>query len=257
MDIPNGVLFRFDPATGDVARVVEGAVLGAATLQRDGSLALLGFHGEVWCWRGEQRVALATIPAMRGTRFNDAIADRTGRILGGTMPTRTQPSALYSIEPDGDHRVVISGLGQSNGMALSDDQHTLYHVDTRARVVRAYPYDEEHGTTGTPRILARFAGTDVVPDGMALDEEGCLWVAMWGGGCVVRLDASGERVGTMRVPTPLVSSVAFGGPHLSDLYITTAGRDDRERHGPLAGSLFIARPDVRGVERHRSALRIA
>lgn len=81
-----------------------------------------------------------------------------------------------------------------------------------------------------------------------------LWVALWGGGSVVRLDSRGNEIARLRVPVPQVSSVAFGGADLSELYITTAGGDDRARYGPLAGSLFRARPGVRGLSPNRSAL---
>jgi D-xylonolactonase len=254
MDIPNGHLFRYDTRANAVSRVLEGPVLGAATLQHDGSLALLGIHGNVWRWQGELRSLIPGIPDVRGTRFNDALADPSGRILAGTLPTADATSTLLAIEPDGSSRAVVRDLGQSNGMALSQDHHTLYHVDTRARVVRAFRYDEETGIPASPRVVAEFSEGDGVPDGMALDVEGCVWVAMWGGGCVIRLNAKGERKEELRVPTSQVSSVAFGGPDLSDLYITTAGGDDRARHGARAGCLFVARPGVRGVARHRSVL---
>ncbi|HEX6316290.1 MAG TPA: SMP-30/gluconolactonase/LRE family protein [Gemmatimonadaceae bacterium] len=253
MDIPDGHLFRYE-ARGGFLRVHEGPVLGAVTLQREGSLALLGIHGGVWLWRGELREVISSLPAVRGTRFNDALADPTGRILAGTMPTASAKSLLLAIEPNGRCRTVLSDLGQSNGMALSQDHRTLYHVDTRAGVLQVFRYDVETGTPESPRVIAEFPESEGVPDGMALDEEGCLWVAMWGGGCLRRLNAKGERIEELRVPTSLVSSVAFGGADLSDLYITTAGGDDRARHGALAGSLFVARPGVRGVARLRSAL---
>ena len=254
MDIPNGHLFRLDTISGEVAHILEGPVLGASVLRRDGSLLLLGIHGEIWRWQGEQHTRVAAVQSIRGTRFNDAIADSTGRVLSGTIPTANQSSTLYMVARDGSHRVLATCIGQSNGMALSDDERTLYHADTRAAVVRAYPYDVERGAIGSPQRVAAFAERDGVPDGMAMDEEGCLWIAMWGGGAVVRLAPSGERVATLRVPTPLVSSVAFGGPELADLYITTAGGDNRTSNGRYAGGLFVARPGVRGAPAHRSAL---
>jgi sugar lactone lactonase YvrE len=254
MDIPNGHLFRWDTRANASSRVLDGPVLGAATLQRDGSLALMGIHGNVWLWRGELRNVISGIQDVRGSRFNDALADPAGRILAGTLPTGDAKSILLVIEPNGSSRTVVSELGQSNGMALSQDDRTLFHVDTRQGLIRAFSYDVEAGIPDSPRVIAEFQESDGVPDGMALDEEGCLWVAMWGGGCVIRLNAIGERAGELRVPTSQVSSVAFGGRDLSDLYITTAGGDDRARHGALAGSLFVARPGVRGLARHRSAL---
>jgi D-xylonolactonase len=199
---------------------------------------------------------VSELACVRGTRFDDALADSTGRVLAGTMPTAVRESAVIRIEPDGSDRVVVGGLGQSNGRALGADERTLFPGDTRQAVLRAYDYDIATGEPRSGRVVRRFAAEDGVPDGMAADEEGFLWVAMWGGGCVIRIDpASGREVTRVRVPTSLTSSVAFGGDGLADLYITTAGGDDRARHGELAGSLFAARPGVRGVPRPRSALR--
>lgn len=254
MDIPNGHLFRYGTRDATAARVMEGPVVGAATLQSDGTVALLGIHGGIWLWRGTLRALAAEIPGVRGTRFNDALADPSGRVLSGTMPAGSRGSTLYAIEPNGNSRAVVDGLGQSNGMALSDDQRTLFHVDTRAGLLRAYAYDVETGIPREPRVLSAFSPSDGVPDGLACDEEGCLWVAMWGGGSVRRLDRTGRLIGRITLPTPLVSSVAFGGSDLGDLFITTAGGDNRYRHGPHAGSLFHAAPGVRGAPRHRSAL---
>ena len=256
MDIPNGHLLRYRTGDGAAERVFSGPVLGAATLQRDGGIVLLGIHGTVFDWHGRgARVLRADLEPVRGTRFNDAIADSSGRVLSGTMPTAARASCLLRIEPDGSDRVVVRGLGQSNGMALSADERVLFHVDTREAVLRAYDYDVERGEPRSPRIVRRFDAEEGKPDGMAADEEGLLWVAMWGGGCVIRVDpTSGREVSRVHVPAPLTSSVAFGGADRSDLYVTTAGGDDRASHGELAGSLFVTRPGVRGAPLHRSDL---
>jgi D-xylonolactonase len=258
MDIPNGALHRHRPGEQAAERVLWGPVLGAATLQRDGAIALFGSQGRVLVWRdGSVETILDGIGCVGGTRFNDAIADPSGSVISGTMPTAERRSVLVRVEPDGRHRVVVRDLAQSNGMAFSEDGRTLYHVDTRAAVLRAYDYDAATGEPRSPRLVKRFDETDGKPDGMAADEEGFLWIALWGGGCVVRIDpVSGREAQRIRVATPLTSSVAFGGDGLSELYITTAGGDDRAKNGAFAGSVFGARPGVRGRPRWRSALRL-
>lgn len=258
MDIPNGALYRHRLGDQAVQRVLSGPVLGAATLQRDGGIALLGIHGKVFVRKdGTSRPILDAMECVRGTRFNDAVADSSGAVLSGTMPTAERRSMLVRVEPDGRHRVVVRDLAQSNGMSLSADERTLYHVDTRAAVLRAYDYEAGSGEPRSPRVVKRFEAAHGRPDGMAADEEGFLWVAMWGGGCVLRLEpTSGREVDRIRVPTPLTTSVAFGGDDLSDLFVTTAGGDHRAEHGALAGSVFCARPGVRGRPRRRSALEV-
>ena len=199
MDIPNGHLFRYDPRNDGVERVFEGPVLGAATLQKDGTIALFGIHGGIWLWRETRLDVVTAIPEARGTRFNDALADPSGRVLSGTMPTPARPSVLYAIEPNGRYRVVLDGLGQSNGMALSADHRTLFHVDTRATLVRACAYEVETGDARDPRVLVQFASSDGVPDGAALDAEGCLWVAMWGGRFCASLESGWPRHGSREI----------------------------------------------------------
>ena len=109
MDIPNGHLFRYNTRNNGVERLVEGPVLGAATLQRDGTIALFGVHGGIWVRRESLLDVVTGIPEVRGTRFNDALADPSGRVLTGTMPTPSRPSVLYAIEPNGRYRVVLDG----------------------------------------------------------------------------------------------------------------------------------------------------
>ena len=124
----------------------------------------------------------------------------------------------------------------------------MYFVDSPRREVTAHPYDEAAGTPEMGRVLARFEG-DAMPDGMTIDDDGCLWVAMWGGARVLRVSPGGEILATVRLPVSQVSSCTFGGAGLDVLYITTAregfGPDDDARE-PLAGCLFQVRPGVRG-----------
>ena len=155
MDIPNGHLFRYRTQVHDVARVLEGPVLGAATLQRDGRIALFGIHGGIWTWSGDLQTVSDETAGVQGTRFNDALADPAGRVSSGTMPVAGGASALLAIEPNGATRMVMEGLGQSNGMAISADGHTLYHVDTSAGLLRSY--DERHGPSRDRCSMQRLA----------------------------------------------------------------------------------------------------
>ena len=126
----------------------------------------------------------------------------------------------------------------------------MYHVDTtraHALGVRLRRADRD---ARPPRILIDFEGGDGFPDGVAVDAAGCIWVAFWLGSRVCRYSPDGELLGVVEVPTPLVTSCAFGGPALEDLYITTAARD-LDPAAPGAGDLYVARPGVSGKQPHR------
>ncbi len=146
-------------------------------------------------------------------------------------------------------RSLLEGVTISNGLAWDADGTTFYYIDTPTHRIDAFSFDQGTGGLSNRRVVAEI--TDSSPDGMAIDAEGCLWVACWGGERVDRIDpADGRRLATVPVPTSHVSSVAFGGPSLEDLYITTAREDlsaaqlGAENH---AGDLFVARPGVPGL----------
>jgi sugar lactone lactonase YvrE len=126
----------------------------------------------------------------------------------------------------------------------------MYFVDSAWCAVREYPYDQTTGAMGEPRTLVRFPVDGSVPDGLTVDAEGCLWVARWGAGCVVRVAPDGAIIERVEVPVACVTSCTFGGEDLGDLYITT-GREDANSAShtrePLAGGLFRCRPGVRGL----------
>ncbi len=263
MDIPRGRLFRYNPATGEHATIRDGGELGAATIQADGSLVLMGGPGcRVSRWRdGAESDAIERVPGE--TRFNDAIADAAGRVYSGTMPRRwgtTDPAelgSLYRLDPDGSIHVVDRGFGCANGLAWSADGRTLYFIDSPSQCVYAYDADPATGELSNRRVHLETAlpGADSFPDGMTIDAAGCFWVARWGAGCVVRYDPTGAEMSRVMLPTPCITSVAFGGPHLATMYVTTAGGDAPEKNGPMAGGLFAVELDgVRGVAEHRSRL---
>ena len=130
---------------------------------------------------------------------------------------------LYLIHPDGVVGIVDEGIELANGLAFSSDGRTMYFVDSAARRVYAYDVDQGDGTLGSRRVFAQFSREEGLPDGMTVDAEGHVWCAMWYGGCVVRLDLEGRVQRRIRIPAIQVSSVAFGGEGLDELYVTTAG----------------------------------
>ncbi|MGD9328549.1 MAG: SMP-30/gluconolactonase/LRE family protein [Cyclobacteriaceae bacterium] len=185
-------------------------------------------------------------------RFNDGKCDPAGRLWVGSMSLKFIKGAasLYTINPDGSYRKVFGGVTVSNGIIWSNDHKTLYYIDTPVGNVRAWDYDLVTGDISNERVLISIPEGMGGPDGMTIDKEGKLWIAMWGGNQVSRWDPeNGELIGKVEVPAPNVTSCAFGGPDLDVLYITTAGGDNQKMKEdyPLAGSVFKVKPGVKGV----------
>lgn len=177
-----------------------------------------------------------------GCRFNDMTADRFGGLWAGAMHRGLlagRGSLYYAPSVNHPPRQVASGLGVPNGMVFSADQRTLYVIDTLARNLLAYPVDLGRTVLGEPVVITDFMGLPGKPDGMDIAIDGSLWVAMWGGGCVVRIGVDGALLQQFQVPTQHVSSVcaAPGGT----LFITTSRMrlSDRQlAESPGAGGIF-------------------
>lgn len=144
--------------------------------------------------------------------------------------------------------VHVDGLGMSNGIDFSPRGDVLYHVDSTAGTLRAWEYDVASGRLGDSRILLQVPDEVGLPDGLTVDAEGQVWVAVWGTGNVWRLAPdSGDTTAVVEVPTPYVSSCAFGGMDMTTLYITTA--DYQQPSG--GGMLYAVDLPVRGRRPHR------
>jgi len=133
-----------------------------------------------------------------------------------------------------------TNIGISNGLAWSSDMKTMYYIDSPTKKVVAWDYCLDSGSIVNERtVFENFTTGDEVPDGMTIDSEGFLWVAIWGGSRIVRVNVlTGKEVERIVVPAKNITSCAFGGPNLDTLYITTASADTSLEEFPLAGSLF-------------------
>ena len=194
---------------------------------------------------------IAAVPEARpGLRFNDGKCDPTGRFWGGTMAYDQAPGAgaLYRLELDGSVALVLDRVTVSNGLAWSADERTLHYIDTSTQRVDTFSYHPVSGEIGDRRPEIHFPPGAGAPDGMTIDAEGGLWVALWGGGVVHRyLEGHLERV--IELPVSQPTSCCFGGDGLDELYVTSARQGlsaPQLRAEPLAGALFRTRPGVRG-----------
>jgi sugar lactone lactonase YvrE len=182
--------------------------------------------------------------------MNDGKCDSTGRFWAGTMALDVRPGAgsLYRLGPKRDVERMVTGVTISNGLGWSLDDRLMYYIDTPHRRVDVFDFDSPAGAIANRRPFVTIEGPGW-PDGMAVDAEGGLWIAIWGGGKVLHYLSDGTLAGGVEVPVSQVSSCGFGGPELRDLYITTAWQNlspERRAAEPLAGGLFRHRPGVAG-----------
>ncbi len=189
-----------------------------------------------------------------GNRFNDGKCDPAGRLWAGTMHMEGKPDsgALYRLDPDTTVRKMIGDVSISNGIVWSLDQRKMYYIDTPTQKVTAWDYENETGEINNPQIVVEVPREMGSPDGMTIDADGNLWIALWSGAAVGCWNPeTGELLRTISVPAKNVTSCAFGDNDLGTLYITTArqGTSDEELDEfPHAGGLFKVRPGVKGVE---------
>ena len=254
VDIEGRALHIFDPVTGQDAQFPTGERVGTVVPQHDGNVLVAlqnGIH-RLSLATG-QLTALASPLANSSLRFNDGKCDPAGRFWVGTFDLQQRPHAgtLYRFDPDGGLHVMLRGITNSNGIAWSLDQATMYYIDTPTRAVQAFDYDHTTGSIANARIIIRLPESAGWPDGMTLDADGKLWVALWGGGAVHCYDpGTGALLHVVEVPAPFTSSCAFGGTALETLYVTTArgGLSDEQRQRfPLSGDVFALEPGARGV----------
>lgn len=259
VDIPNGQLFRYDPATDSHDQCFETDVIGGFTIQDDGSLLLFEDGGLIERWTdGEGTTTVVDgIPGEEDSRFNDVVADPRGRVFCGTMPNEDRPGRLYRLDTDGSVTRVLEEAGLPNGMGFTLARKRFYFTDSEASRIDLYDYDQATGEIENRETFVDVGDEDGIPDGMTVDSEGYVWSARWDGGCLVRYDPTGVEVARAEFPARKVSSVTFAGRDLADAYVTTARTDEsREVEGDGAGALFRFRPDVVGVPEFRSRVEV-
>ena len=250
VDILGRRIHSTDPATGATDSIETPLHVGAvAARERGGFVAALqdGF----WIVGDGPARRIAAVPEARpGLRFNDGKCDPAGRFWAGTMQYAVTPAtaALYRLDLDGRPTLVVPDVTLSNGLAWSGDGRTMFYVDSRTHRIDAFDFELATGAVSGRRTVVEIPAADGSPDGVTIDEEDGLWVALAHGSAVRRyVDGRVDR--EIRLPVSLVTSVTFGGPDRDELFITSAWEhmtaEERARE-PLAGAVFRARPGVRG-----------
>ena len=250
VDILPGQVHAFDPVTSAHTWFDAGDPVGTVGLTRSGGLVLALVDRFVLAdYDGQHPRQLGAFTIDRSVvRFNDGKPDPWGNFCAGTCAWAPNgpPCALYRLRPDGAVGEIVGDVGLSNGLDWSDDRTAFYFADSATGGVDVFDTEPDTGTLGRRR---RFVTVGGVPDGLTLDAEGGLWVAVWGLGELRRYTPAGQLDAVVRLPVSQVTSVAFGGTDLSTLYITTAREDttpDHLREQPHAGDIFACSPGVTG-----------
>lgn len=185
-------------------------------------------------------------PDFPGNRLNDAKADARGCIWAGTMPLSAEgdTGSLYRLDPDGRVTCHDRGYSVTNGPAFSPDGHYLYHTDSLRGLVYRFELGNE-GELLNRSVFLRFGPDDGKPDGMTVDSEGALWIALWGASRVSRYSARGEFDRSILLPASQITSCAFGGEALDRMFVTSAAEGVNDE--AMAGALFEIDPHATGI----------
>ncbi len=260
IDIEGFLFNTYNPKTKEHKTIDVKQHIGTVVPSRDGLSAILALRTGIYKMDIETEEMTFLVSPESDTnniRLNDGKCDPAGRFWVGSMHfSQTKYAAnLFQIQPTRNQvlsRKMQDSVTISNGIIWSLDEKTMYYIDTDRGNVRAYDYDKTTGDIANERVVITVSDTLGYPDGMTIDNEGMLWIALWNGDCVTRWNPNtGELLQKIEVPAHNVTSCAFGGENLETLYITTARLDMTEEElaaKPLSGGVFKVNPGVRGVE---------
>jgi sugar lactone lactonase YvrE len=259
VDILGQAIHVYDPQKGTDREINMDRRVGAVALRERGGLVAATGQGFFFADEISGAVSFISDPEahLPENRFNDGKCDHFGRFWAGTMANDMADGAgaLYCMETNMEVKKVLDNVSVSNGLAWSIDHAVMYYIDTKTRAVSAFNYNGEKGEIHHRRQVVMIDDEGAFPDGMTIDAEGMIWVALWNGWKVVRFDPStGAQIGEVKVPASQVTCCTFGGEHLDELYITTARAglsEEALKMQPDAGGVFCVKPGIRGVNSHR------
>ena len=245
-DIDGRRFYRYDQASNRHELLKQGLEIAGYALNQPGGFVIAN-SGGIWLWDGADDVQLIVSQVGEAKcQMNDAIADPEGRFFAGSNfydPDQNyEPGKLIRVDRDGTAHVADEGFQLANGLAFSPDESTMYFTDSAARRIYAYDYDRRTGDLRNRKILVQVLDEEGLPDGLTVDSEGFLWSAQWYGNCVVRYDPDGKVERRIAIPAKQVSSIAFGGKDLTDIFITSAAKSwpsplMPRSYDPLSGNI--------------------
>ena len=260
VDILRHNLHVYNPTTGENKTYDVGHRVSTVVLSESGKVLVTVENGFAWFDLAASKLDMIVDPEADKpeNRFNDGKCDPGGRFWAGTMhasATVPEKGSLYRLDPDLSVHTMLTGVSISNGIVWTADRKTMYFNDTIPGTVTAFDFDNETGDISRPRVVIQVPESMGVPDGMAIDSEGMLWIAHFFGGAVHRWNPhTGDVLDTITLPASNPTACAFAGDNLDELYITTArdsvSEEQLERE-PHAGGLFHVKTGVTGTVTHR------
>jgi sugar lactone lactonase YvrE len=253
VDISRCLVEFLDTKTNASWGIDVGELVSAVIPRSSGGFVLLRGDGLATLTTDRRVEHVISLPSSTvAVRTNDGNCDSAGRLWVGTMGLRQEAGAgaLYRVSEDWSVRRMLDNVTISNGIGWSPDDALMYYIDSVTRTVDVFDFDAGDGKIENRRVFVKVVESgSALPDGLTVDEDGCVWVAVWGGGVVHRYEPDGRLDRVVQVPTPNVTSCAFAGSRLDELYITSAREDLpaglRAAEG-IAGALFRHRSGVRG-----------
>ena len=248
VDMLAGDILSVDGDGRATGRLHVGTVAAAFRPRASGGLVVAIERGFALIEPDGRFVSLGELWSDPGIRMNEGGCDPDGRFYCGSMgyDMGTGRGTVYRFDTDGTVTTVIEHVSCSNGLAWSPDHRVTYYTDSPTQRVDAFDYDPASGLTGR-RPLVEIPADDGMPDGLTVDSEGYLWVAIWGGSAVHRYRPDGRLDGVVELPVPQVTAATFGGPDLADLYVTTSREHVADGTQPEAGAVVRYRPGVTGL----------
>jgi len=266
-DLARKRFYRWDPASRQSEIVSESLQVSGFAFNRRGGLVVTNIEG-IWLWDMKSAPVLLA-QEVDGHRccMNDCIADPEGRVYSGTYYKNPQTGnfdragCLMRVDTDGSVHIVDDGFRLSNGLGFSTDLSTLYYVDSADRIIYAFDWRRSDGALHNRRVFVRVPADEGFPDGLTVDADNFVWCAHWFGGCVIRYDPAGKIERRIDVPASQASSVTFGGPELTDMFVTSAAFLDSLCIAPtgydpskhfIGGPVYRLRPGFQGREEYRA-----
>lgn len=254
VDIVAGDLYRSDTSLTSFTKRHLNTTIGAFGFRLNGGFVLATGRGfSLWDDQDESpHILWNPLPDRKDVRMNDGKVDADGRFWAGSMDYNQQEGQLYRLDPDGQQHILLDNIGISNGIGWSPDGETMYYTDSYHRSIYAFDFDCASGGIHNQRLFVQLIEDNqgIVPDGLCVDIEGCIWSAQWNGGQVVRYDPQGRPMLIVKVPAQHTTSCCFGGEDNSRLFITSARGEltpDEAAAQPLAGGVFTFQTQTKGL----------
>lgn len=254
VDIEGRSVLRIDPSNGEHRRFPQKFQVGCIIKRKGGGFVAGTDAGLVYLDEnlGSPEIFADPEGDKPENRFNDGKCDRQGRFWAGSADIHEVEAsgALYRVNGAGNITEMQSGLIVSNGLGWSPDDRVMYLTDSGHRTIYAYDFALESGAIENRRIFAEVSEADGLPDGLCVDAEGYVWSAHWDGWRITRYDPDGRIDRVINMPVPNVTSVAFGGENLDQMFVTSARMELTEqqlKEAPLSGGLFRLDAGVRGL----------